>query len=97
MYNNWLHYESTPWYRGYPQPYWNGTVLHTQAEQSEQQTDGEDFIQELQEQINRLKAQQIAVYDQMVTQYLRNQLNARIGEIQKDLSTEKVFRYFHPQ
>ena len=91
--NGWeIHYPygSVPDYRGYHDPW-------QVQPQTTNQAQGNELIQELQWQINGLKAEQIANYYQMVTEYLRNQLNFRIHEIQREISPERVLRHFSQQ
>ena len=91
--NGWeIHYPygSVPDYRGYHDPW----QVHPQTTN---QVEGNELMQELQGQINGLKAEQMATYNQMVTEYLRNKLNYRIHEIQNEISPERVLRHFSQQ
>lgn len=91
MYNwGYLPYSTSPAYRGYPENWGVNSQGMNQGTES-------DLLKELEGQINGLKSEQIAAYNQMVTEYLRSQLSYRIGEIQREMTPQEVLRHFIPQ
>ncbi|MFC4768671.1 hypothetical protein [Effusibacillus consociatus] len=51
-----------------------------------------DLVRDIQQQINSLKAAQIASYEELLSMFLKNEMRDRIRDIQLDITPEKVVK-----